>query len=132
MAGGRTTIRLPRINIAERLYRLTGEGIYREGELLGEKSPIRQPLLNAQVLRTDGASTVVFKNRLFWFFGDTNGLNDLNLSSAAATSRRPGDSGLNPALGVDLDFFTKPSGFVKGNWLCIRLRFAPGPEQARS
>lgn len=113
IAGGRTTVRLRRINIAERLYRLTGEGIYRDTGLLGEKSPLRQPLLNAQVMGTDGASTVVFKRRLFWFFGDTNGLNDINLSSAAATSILPGRGGLDPSAGVDLDFFVKPSGFVK-------------------
>jgi len=113
VAGGRSTIRLKRINIAERLYRLTGEGIYRDTALLGEKSPIRHPLLNAQVLGTDGASTVVFKDRLYWFFGDTNGLNDINLSSSAATSRLPGRAGLDPAAGVDLDFFVKPGGFVK-------------------
>lgn len=111
--GGRSTVKLRRVNIAERLYRLTGEGIYRDTFLLGEKCPIQQPLLNAQVLGIDGASTVVFRRRLFWFFGDTNGLNDLNLSSAAAVSRLPRDGGLDPAVGVDLEFFVKPSGFTK-------------------
>ena len=55
--GSKAVIRIRRINIAERLYRLTGEGIYRESVLLGLPAPIREPLLNAQVMGTDGPMT---------------------------------------------------------------------------
>src|SRR5687767_3517528 len=48
--GARATLKIKRINIAERLYRVTGAGIYRDSVLLGEKPPIKQPLLNAQVV----------------------------------------------------------------------------------
>src|SRR5207249_2428033 len=37
--GRSVTLKIHRINIAERLYRITGEGIYRDSVLLGEKTP---------------------------------------------------------------------------------------------
>src|SRR5687768_15169653 len=42
--GSRIDVPIKRINIAERLYRLTGGGIYRHTVALGEKPPIKQPL----------------------------------------------------------------------------------------
>ena len=39
-AGGRGEIKIKRLNIAERLYRITGAGIYRDSVLLGEKVPL--------------------------------------------------------------------------------------------
>ena len=53
--GGTAILKIKRLNIAERLYRLTGEGIYRDSVLVGERVPIRQPTLNAQVAGQDGA-----------------------------------------------------------------------------
>ena len=37
--GGGARLRIKRINIAERLYRITGQGIYRDTVLLGRKPP---------------------------------------------------------------------------------------------
>src|SRR6185369_12564234 len=51
--GGSAQVKIKRLNIAERLYRVTGEGIYRDSVLLGRQAPIRQPLLNAQVTGSD-------------------------------------------------------------------------------
>src|SRR5688500_6906100 len=48
--GGKEILKLKRINIAERLYRNTGAGIYRDTILLGHKAPIAEPLLNARVM----------------------------------------------------------------------------------
>ena len=39
-AGGKAQIKLKRVNIAERLYRMTGAGIYRDSVLLGLPVPI--------------------------------------------------------------------------------------------
>ena len=46
--GGAATLKIHRLNIAERLYRMTGSGIYRDTVLLGRKVPIEEPLLNAE------------------------------------------------------------------------------------
>src|SRR4029450_7322407 len=53
MPGGSAQLKIKRLNIAERLYRVTGEGIYRDSVLLGRQPPIEQPLLNAQVSGSD-------------------------------------------------------------------------------
>ncbi len=42
-AGGSARIEVRRVNIAERLYRVTGGGIYRDSLLLGRQPPIREP-----------------------------------------------------------------------------------------
>ena len=56
VAGGNTTVPLVRLNIAERLYRVTGAGVYRDSVLLGRQVPTEQPLLNGEVT---GQDTVV-------------------------------------------------------------------------
>lgn len=48
--GANTTIQLTRNNIAERLYRVTGQGIYRDTMLTGGQSPLSKPVLNGRVL----------------------------------------------------------------------------------
>ena len=40
--GGRAELRIKRLNIAERLYRVTGQGIYRDTTVLGHNAPIRR------------------------------------------------------------------------------------------
>ena len=47
--GESATLKIKRLNIAERLYRITGAGIYRDTVLLGQQPPIDEPLLNAQI-----------------------------------------------------------------------------------
>lgn len=113
--GGRATLRLQRINIAERLYRMTGGGGYRDTVLLGEPAPIREPLLNDQVLGCDSVQTAVYRDRLYWFFGDTARPSYPlgNFFMSGATSLLPEKGGLDPAVGVDLTFFVDDEGFAK-------------------
>src|SRR5262245_51454519 len=47
--GGSANLTIQRVNVAERLYRITGAGIYADSLMVGVKAPLRQPLLNAQV-----------------------------------------------------------------------------------
>ena len=70
--GGSKTVRLRRVNVAERLYRVTGEGIYRDSVLLGREPPLREPLLAGGVLGQDSVVTAVLGGRLLWFWGDTS------------------------------------------------------------
>lgn len=46
MKGGSAVLKIKRLNIAERLYRITGAGIYRDNILVGHLVPIKYPLLN--------------------------------------------------------------------------------------
>src|SRR3954452_19712718 len=47
--GGSARLKIRRLNIAERLYRITGQGSFRDPVLLGRKPPIAEPLLHAEV-----------------------------------------------------------------------------------
>lgn len=109
--GGRTEIKLKRLNIAERLCRLTGGGIYRDSVLLGVKPPLREPLLNAQVLGQDGVQVVPYRGKLYWFWGDTNRPKYPlgQFQTSGATSELPA----HPDTGIDLHYFTDADGFSK-------------------
>jgi hypothetical protein len=114
VAGGRSRIEINRVNIAERLYRVIGAGIYRESVLVGDKVPIPEPVLNAQVLGSDSVLNAVFRGRVHWFWGDTNrpGYPLGNFQSPTATSRLPGDGGLDIEVGVNLDYSVDADGFA--------------------
>ncbi|MGB9624165.1 MAG: hypothetical protein ACPMAQ_04825, partial [Phycisphaerae bacterium] len=113
--GGSATLKIRRINIAERLYRITGGGIYRDTVLLGEQAPIEQPVLNGKVLGQDSVQNAVYKGRLYWFWGDTNKPSYPlgNFQMTGAVSLLPGDGGLDPSVGVNLAYFTDKDGFTK-------------------
>jgi hypothetical protein len=113
--GGTARIKLKRLNIAERLYRVTGQGIYRDTVLLGREPPIKEPLLNAQVTGCDSVMTAEYRGRMHWFWGDTNQAAYLlgNFNVPGATTPLPSSGGLNPDRGIDLKYFVGPKGFAK-------------------
>ncbi|WP_223830075.1 DUF4185 domain-containing protein [Paenibacillus arenilitoris] len=113
--GGSVTLTMDRVNIAERLYRLTGQGIYRDSVILGETPPIQEPLLNGKVMGQDSVQAIEYKDKLFWIWGDTDRVAYPlgNFRVTGATSELPGQGGLDPDAGVDFDYFTKEDGFVK-------------------
>lgn len=113
--GGRVTLKLHRRNIAERLYRVTGEGIYRDSVLLGTPTPLRQPLGSGRVAGQDSAFAVPYRGQLFWFWGDTSRLSYPlgHFWMAGAVSALPGKGGLDPAVGIDLRYFTDATGFSR-------------------
>ena len=122
-AGKSVTIKIERKNIAERLYRITGAGIYRDSMLLGEKPPIGKPLLNGLVFGSDSVVNAVYKNRIYWFWGDTNRPSYPlgNFHVPGATSMLPRHGGLDPSTGIDLKYFEGANGFAK------RTANMPGP-----
>ena len=113
--GGEELLKIKRLNIAERLYRVTGAGIYADSVLLGHPSPIQQPLLNAQVAGSDSVVMAVYRGKIHWFWGDTNRLRYPlgNFQVTGATSKLPSDGGLDPAVGVNFDYFTGDDGFAR-------------------
>jgi hypothetical protein len=106
-AGESITLKIKRINIAERLYRVTGAGAYRDSILAGESPPVKSPLLNGLVLGSDSVVTAKYRDKIYWFWGDTNRpsypLGNFHVSGA--TSELPSNGGLDPAVGVDLNYF---------------------------
>ena len=109
--GGEATVRVARTNVAERICRLTGGGIYRDSVLLGEPTPLRNPVLNGGVLGQDTAQAEVYRGRMMWFWGDTDRtgypLGNFHTSGAVATLPEGGAD-----RGIDFAYFEK-DGFVR-------------------
>lgn len=114
--GGAAKLEVQRVNIAERLYRVTGAGLYRDSVLVGRPVPIREPLLNGQVFGSDSVVNAVYRGKLYWFWGDTNRPSYPlgNFQVTGAVSLLPSAAGLDPELGVDLTYFVDDKGFARG------------------
>ncbi len=106
-AGKEMTIRIKRLNLAERLYRVTGAGIYRDSVLLRKRVPIDHPVLNAGVCGSDSVVSAEYRGKIFWFWGDTNRLSYPlgNFHVPGAVSNLPDAGGLDPSAGVELQYF---------------------------
>ena len=127
-AGGNATVAMTRTQLAERLYRLTGFGVYFDSALLGLPAPSAHPLLNAGVLGQDSILLVQFAKQLHWFWGDTKRMAFPlgNFETTGATSCDPAfpsdDSGgacAGAQKRVDLTYFSQPEPstgdvFVRG------------------
>jgi hypothetical protein len=117
--GGRKELRITRLNVAERLYRITGEGIYRDSQLLGRQTPLDQalfaPFVNAGVVGQDSAQAAMYQGQIYWTWGDTSLTRYPlgNFRSAGATSELPGKGGLDPSVGVNLDYFKDEKGYSR-------------------
>jgi hypothetical protein len=120
--GGEATLSIKRVNIAERLYRITGAGIYRDSVMLGKDVPLEKPLLAGQVTGQDSVQGVVKGDRVWWFWGDTGRLSYPlgNFNTSGAVSQLPHAGGLDPAEGIDLEYFVREDGFS-------RAMFKPEP-----
>ncbi|MBN2377520.1 MAG: hypothetical protein JXD22_14055 [Sedimentisphaerales bacterium] len=120
--GNSATIKVKRINIAERLYRITGQGIYRDSVILGNPVPLNNPVINGLVTGQDSVQTCWYKDKLYWFWGDTARPSYPlgHFAMAGAVSSLPAQGGLDPAAGIDLHYFTDENGFSK--------KMAPLPE----
>ena len=113
-AGAAAEVKVMRMNIAERLYRITGQGIYRDSELL--RKPVLLPRANFnQTLGQDSVQAVPWKGRVFWLWGDTNVAHYPlgNFHSTCAWSDLPDKGGLNPDEGVHLEYLTSEDGRLR-------------------
>lgn len=112
--GKTAEVKILRTNIAQRVCRLTGQGIYRDSTLLGHEPPLPRPNLFADVMGQDSVQVVPWKGRYFWIFGDTN--KDSyplgNFHSTAAWSDRPDNGGLDPEHGIHFEYVTDSKGGV--------------------
>lgn len=111
--GGQKTVEIKRVNLAERIYRITGSGIYQHTRQLGLKPPAEIPAVNSQVVGCDSVVNAVYQDRLYWFWGDTNRFSYPlgNFQVTSATSAHPSD--LDVDKGIQLEYFQNQSGFAK-------------------
>lgn len=105
--GHSVVLRMRRENIAERLYRVTGSGIFRDSVLVGDPAPFPPRDPKPRPAGADSVLTAVYRGELFWVWGDTTLLSrPLGIFRAtAATSLLPDRGGIDPEIGVDLRYF---------------------------
>lgn len=116
VAAGKTAeLKLKRLNVAERLYRVTGAGLYEHALRAGKQSPVEQPRLNAEVVGCDSVQNAMYGGKLFWAWGDTSRLSYPlgNFNGSAAVSPLPEQGGLDPAIGINLEYFENEAGFAR-------------------
>ena len=106
---------IDRRNIAERIYRVTGQGIYRDSLLLGLATPLERPAINGLVMGQDTVQTALYRGKIFWIWGDTNrAAYPLgNFRASGAQSDLPSAGGLLPDRGVNLQYFVDTNGFSR-------------------
>ncbi len=123
--GKREQIKLRRVNVAERLYRTTGQGLYRDSVLLGDRRSTAALSLNGGVLGQDTVMAAVFGKKIYWFWGDTNRPDYPlgNFLTSGATSELPGVAKTSPDAGIDFEYFTDKRGFCRP--MCPDM--GPGP-----
>lgn len=118
--GKSAEVKVLRTQLAERMCRLTGQGIYRDSTLLGHEAPLPRPNLYANVLGQDSVQVVPWKGRYFWIFGDTTidryplG----NFHSTAAWSDAPDKGGLEPEHGIHFEYVMDDKGDVAAMLPC--------------
>jgi hypothetical protein len=115
VGGASAELKVERTNIAQRLYRITGAGIYADSLLVDQATPLAKPALNSRVVGQDGGLNTIFGGKLYWFWGDTSrpAYPLGNFGMTGATSLLPEQGGLDPEKGVDLKYFTGADGFVR-------------------
>jgi hypothetical protein len=111
--GSSNRLKLRRINIAERLYRITGQGIYRDSVILGRQTLLPEALLNGEITGQDSVLTAIYRGRLYWFYGDTTRVSYAlgNFAISGATSDLP--ERLDPSTGFHRDYFIGKDGFSR-------------------
>lgn len=121
--GKTMTVKMRRVQVAERLYRITGQGIYGDSLLLKKSVPLPDAL-NGSVVGQDSVQAVPYRGRVFWLWGDT-GLPQYPLGIfqvTAAWSDLPGKGGMDPKQGVRLQYLEDPEKPGQAR------KAAPGPE----
>lgn len=115
--GASAEVKVMRTQVAERMYRVTGQGIYADSQKLRKDAPLPLPVMNADVMGQDSVQVAEYHGRLFWIWGDTNrpGYPLGNFHSTGAWSDLPKGSrpGLDPSLGVHLEYLTNADGEVR-------------------
>lgn len=114
-------VEVHRTNIARRLGRLTGAGIFAESQKLGRELDWKE----SGIVGCDSVQNAVHRGRLFWAWGDSLvaryplGIYDM---TSATTAVQPLES-FQPPLRLKLDYFTDDKGSPRG----VAKMPGPGP-----
>ena len=112
--GQDTILRLHRLNIAERLYRVTGTGRFMHRNII-QKTRTEAPKIRAGVLGQDSNLATPYKGKIMWFWGDTFLPSSYqgNFSVSSAWTSDPRDGHWSAEEGIPLNYFTDHQGLSK-------------------
>ena len=101
-------VEVKRTNIARRVGRLTGAGLFAESQKLGLESDWRE----SGIVGQDSVQNAAHHGRLYWFWGDTTvALYPLGIfDGTGATTPLPPLVDSRPPLRLRLEYFTNKSG----------------------
>lgn len=103
--GSTVEIKLMRLSVAERLYRVTGQGIYRDTIRLGREAPLPRPNINGEPVLHGALQVTSLEGGFLWIWHDVAGHRGMDsFQEVAALSGAPGVGGLDPSLGIHLDY----------------------------
>ena len=106
-------VEVDRANVAKRLGRLTGGGLFAESRQLGDRVDGRD---SSGVLGCDSVQNAVHRGKLFWAWGDTTfphyPLGEFHMTSAT-TAVQPLLS-FEPPVRIDFNYFTSDNGRPRG------------------
>lgn len=106
-------VEVTRTNIAKRLGRLTGSGLFAESQKTGRELEWRESL---GILGCDSVQNAVYQGKMFWAWGDTTlahyplGIFDM---TSATTSVQPLTS-FEPPVRLKFDYFKNENGGPRG------------------
>ncbi len=110
--GETAKVKVKRLNVAERLHRITGDGLFAESVKAGREVPFETSGTNARVLGCDSVFMVPYRDKLFWMWGDTTQakypLGNFHMTAATTQAK------LDPAKPYQFDYLDDGKGFVKG------------------
>jgi hypothetical protein len=66
--GEETVLFMKRENLAERIYRTSGYGIYKDSYLLNKEIPIKEPILNTNVFGLDSTFIKIIDGKVYFFY----------------------------------------------------------------
>ncbi len=105
--GGQETVQVTRVNVAERLYRVSGRGVYRDTVLLGGTPPVENPVLNGKVMGHEDVMVLPTSGRSLYVYNSTNRPgHPIGLQEVAGALATPL---ADPSEGVDLEYLVDPS-----------------------
>lgn len=109
------TLEITRRNIAERLYRSTGAGSYRDSVLLGFKTPVAKPHVDGLVSGQDTLNAIIYKSKIFWIWQDTGRISYMlgNFGNSGAIADLPSKGNISQDLGINRTYFVDNEGFSR-------------------
>lgn len=112
--GAEKVVALKRLQLAERLYRITGAARFNH-TLLAGRQPSFPPAarINSGVIGQDSLIVLPWQGKLWHFYGDTLGLTGFNFSASCATAPLPQTGLYDPEIGIPLSYLEDENGFAR-------------------